>query len=382
MIFPANPDRPVDIMPEAATALQKKIVPARAAIPGSSAVSAMLKKVMPRVADRALSLDLLLGEVRFGKAPKAEVLEGLSDNDLIFLMEDEHQRRGLCVLTPGVLAALIEMQVAGRVSSAEPPERRATRTDGIVVAGILDLWIEATVAAAREDEIDEALPIVGYRRSDHVLNKRNTDLSLEPSNFKTLSIEMSLGNGAKTGQLIFAIPDVVAFAAVETSQGRMHKHLATIEAPMVAILTRMAVPMETIRNLAVDDVLEVPISALVNVHLEGMGGQKITRARLGQLNGKKAVRLTQGVVDQGERPDLDGPGALPEVGHDAALPPLAAPEPAIGMPEELRELPDLPELPDTEDLPDLPPAGDLPDLPDLPNLPDLPDLPELPELES
>ena len=149
----------------------------------------------------------------------------------------------------------------------------------------------------------------------------------------------------------------------------------------------MGFKMTSLSDLAgagFDDVIDVPIASLLNVQLEGMGGQKITTARLGQLNGSKAVRLAinrsdaegapdlnivspaVGNVELADVPALPEPAGLPEIGSDAGLPDLPMPEEA--------GLPDLPPLPGADgvgDLPDLPPlepSGDLPDLPDQPPL--------------
>ena len=236
-------------MSEAASVLRKKTAPAKAVVPGSASVSAMLKKLMPRVADQAMALDVLVGDVKFGTAEKADVLEHLADNDLVYLMEDDRESHGVCVLTPGLLAALIEKQVSGRVSDSAPPDRVATRTDGIVASDIVDRWISGVEAAAVEGKFEDVLAFTGYTRRDGVLTKRNTDLSLDPVKFRTLSIDLSLEGGAKTGTLYFAMPQpkLVALDAA-SSKSRIHKHLADIEAPMTAILTRIPVPIERVKS--------------------------------------------------------------------------------------------------------------------------------------
>ncbi|MDA8586744.1 FliM/FliN family flagellar motor switch protein [Rhodobacteraceae bacterium] len=370
-------------MSEAVSALRKKTAPAKTAVPGGASIGAILRKLMPRVADQAMALDVMVGEVKFGTSSKSDVMADLGDNDLIYLMEDQRETRAICVVKPGLLAALIEKQVSGRVSEGAPPDRVATRTDGIVVADIVDRWTEAAQIAAVDDGLDDVLPFVGFRRFDRVLNKRNTDLSLDPVDFRTLSIELSLEGGAKTGELCFAVPVVEPeLLSPVTAKNRIHKHLAEIEAPMVAILTRVPVAMERVKKLAVDDVIDVPISALMNVQLEGTNGHKIIRARLGQLNGKKAVRLSFGAIGGEAAAGLSVLGAMPEPGAMARTP--ALPEPLAPMSPDLVDSPDIDppgDFPALDGLPDLPAAdgtADLPELPDLPDLPELLDLPDLP----
>ena len=368
-----------------AAVLRKKIAPARGAVPGGSSASAMLRKLMPRVADKVLALDVLVGDVSFGTLSKTDLLERLTEQDLVYQLEDDAEDRGVCVVSSGTLAALTEVQMSGRVSSKPAPDRATTKMDGIVAGDIVDRWMETARKAAEADEHSDTLPMMSFTRLNRVLTKRNADLVLDPVEFQTLRIELSLGGGAKTGSLFFAVPTFLPKSNDGTSAARVHKHLAGIEAPMVAILTRMPVQMSTVKNLAVGDVIEVPVSALGDVQLEGLGGQKIATARLGQLNGSKAVRLSfhENLSGKEGAESAEGLAMLGGAGAGAAAAgPIALPEPDGAPSPEVEPAADLPELPDLPDLPDMP-AGDLPALdaaPDLADLPDLPDLPELPEI--
>ena len=341
------------------SALRRKLAPSRAAaMPGGSSVDALLHKILPRVADGELSLDLAVGPVVLGVMDKAEVMQRLQPADLIYPLAGKATARGICTLTAGLLAGLIEVQMSGRVTRATPAERQPTRTDGIVAGDIVDAWMAASCAAAEDEGIAESLPIIGYSRASGILDRRNCDLSLDPQTYRTLLIDLTLGDQAKTGTLFFATPQHIGAPARtgETAAARMHRHLGGMAAPMTAILTRLSQPIERARNLAVGHVLKVPVSALVNVRLEAGGGKLIARARLGQLNGQKAVRLN---LKTGGPPVS---GAPPVFMFDAG---------------KAAALPDLPDLPAPQSAESMPPLADLPDLPELPDLPALPDLPDL-----
>ncbi len=372
-------------MSDGVTVLRRKLAPSRpSSVPGGSSVEAMLRKTMPRDADDLLSLDLAVISVQQGKRDKAGLLDDIQPTDLIYLMDGEDEARGICKISPSLLAGLTEIQMSGRVTSSDPPERVPTRTDGIVAGEIVDRWISTATDTSREENLTDALPIAGFQRANGVLDKRNTDLSIDPQTYRTMTIELSLGGGAKSGTLFFATPEPGGSDSAGQSKAatQMRKHLPQIEAPLRAVLVRLPVGVGRVQRMAVGDLVEVPIESLQSVRLEGMDGRMIAMARLGQLNGMRAVRLAG---EEAPRAALAAPAA--EVAVNAAE----------GLSAELSPVPDLPDLPDIPpadegtglpelpDLPDLPAPGDeghagLPDLPELPDLPDLPDLPALPDL--
>ena len=354
-------------MSDSATVLRRKLSPSRpSSVPGGSSVETLLRKTMPRDADDLLKLDLTVTSVIQGQQDKAALLAAIETTDLIYLLEGASGARGICKVSPGLLAALTEVQMSGRVSSSPPAERTPTRTDGIVAGDIIDRWMASAVQAGEDESLSSALPIIGFKRANVVLNKRNTDLSIDPLIFRTMTIEVSLGNQAKTGTLSFAVPETSHVKAGETSTAaaQMRRHIPDMVAPLRVVLARLPVGVERVRNLSQGDLLDVPIESLLNVRLEGMDGRMIAPARLGQLDGKKAVRLS--------------------MGGDQVKPMLAAAAGAAmaEVEPQLSDLPQLPDLPpdDLPDLPGLPSDGDRSELPDLNDISDLPDLPGLPDL--
>ena len=325
-------------MNDKTSVLRRKLAPARqSAVPGGASVEALLRKLMPRDADRELRLDLMVGAVTIGTASRTAVADRMTPRDLAFLMKGPGEARGLCLMTPGLLAALTEVQMSGRVTRSEPPDRIPTRTDGIVVADMLDRWMRSAVEGAEEAGLAGILPFEGFLRMDGVQPRRNVVLALDPVEYRTLSVDLVLGDDAKSGTLFFATPVPRPAVSAAPSPGRMLGHLPTIPAPMTAVLARLPHPYGRARRLGVGDVIPVPASALINVRLETRAGRLIATARLGQFNGQKAVRLLSA---GGGVPSL--PGVTTSRGGRPDRPGLAA----------STHLPDLPDFPD---LPELPP---------------------------
>lgn len=370
---------------DAPPVLRRKLAPPRPSkAPGQGALRSMLAKTMPRDADKLLGLQIAVTEVTPGEARKPDVIKGLKPTDLIYLMKADKAAPGLCTLSPGLLSALIEMQMSGRVSTGEAAERTPTRTDGVVASDIVDRWIAAAKAEAAAQDILDRLPFAEHYRAATVPDARNADLALDPGMFRTLSVSLELASGAKSGVLFFAIP-------VRQERGRtlasgtadeFRDVVREARTALKVVLTRLPRTLAEARRLSVGDTLEVPIDALRAVTLESADGHAVATGRLGQSGGLKAVRITaRAEAEDAKAGSTSAPGfmgaALPS-GKGAALPDpgvadAVGPGPNVPGGDAARDpalSTEVPALSDMEDLPELP---DLPDLPDLPELPDLPD---------
>lgn len=343
--------------------------------PGGVSVEAVLRKTMPRDADAVLSMDLSVLSFASALRDRSQVLAELPDNALLYLLEDDEGARGLAVLDPALVAGIVEFQVSGRVSQADPEARAPTRTDGIVVSEIFDKWLATADTALAEAGLVASWPINGFERAQRSLTGRDAALLLEPGELRCIDVILSLEGGAKTGRLSLAAPRRVPSVqgqGAATTAARLRGRLPDMQVGLRAVLVRLPHAVDAVRRLRPDQVLDLPDGCLQHVRLETRDGRLIREVHLGQLDGKKALRLL----------------GAPASGSARLLPQPSQPDAAlIAAPQAEPDLPDLPQLPDADapDIagaatPDLPGVPDLPELPDLADLPDLPDLPELPDL--
>jgi flagellar motor switch protein FliM len=346
---------------DAQTVLRRKLAPPRPQkVPGQDALQHMLAKTMPRDAEALLGLQVAVTGVTVAKRPKSEVISGLNPFDLVYLMKSEKGPPGLCMLSPMLLSGLIEMQMSGRVLGGDAAERRPTRTDGIVASDIVDRWISTAKAEAERLQILDRTPFADHYRAGTVADPRAADLALDPGEFRTLEISLELAGGIKSGQIAFALP-VVRPGALPGNKGVAEEFCVAISettTKLQVVLARLPSTLERAAGLSVGDILEVPISALQRVTMEGREGEPVATARLGQSAGRKAVRILGADAAAGGEAQLPGPAEF-----------LGASLPTGAHPNSTPEVDGLPDLPD---LPDLPELSDLPDLPDFPDLPDLP----------
>lgn len=357
-----------------ASVLKRKLVPRLAKALVDCTVETLLRKTMPRDADRLCGLDLVVDDVAFIDTDAGDLISALAETELVYRMTNEKGANGLCIVSPELLAGLIESQLYGYVTSAEAPERKPTRTDGIVVAALVDAWISSALSVSAHEGM-AAMPFAGYTRQDGVLDQRNAGLLIEPSRYSKMVVKLTLGDNAKSGTLCLAWPERAQQGLTgEHLSNRMARHLSKLNAPMRVVLARLPLSMDRVRGLKKDDIIDVPLAALVSVKLEGVDGTPIATGRLGQANGLRAVRLNsengRATLTALAAPDVTTPGKPPDMADLTTLPSVAT-------------------MPDIHDLPDIPPIGGglpgLPDLPDMGELPDLskigalPDLPELPD---
>lgn len=372
----------------ATTVLRRKLAPPRSPkLPGQARLEDMLRKTMPRDADELLGLQMAVGTVMPGSAMKQAVVAKLNPSDLTYLMKTEHGPPGICSVSTGLLSALIEMQMSGKLSSAEPGHRIPTRTDGIVGSDIVDRWVSTAKGEARKQEIEELLPFMAYFRSQMLPDTRSVDLALEPVEYRTLAISLEMMGGARKGELKFAIPPHGAWVRdpAKNTAACFRDRIIDSRARLSVVLVRMTRSIGEMRRLKAGDVLEIPIESLLRVALEGDTGEVVGTGRLGQSGGRKAILIPcRPPAETEDREPVDasdflGAAVSGNAGTEGKVPGsetqrqgavrevamLGAPAAAFDV-----DLPDLPDLPDIGDLPDFPELPDLPDLPDFPGPPD------------
>ena len=356
--------------------LKRKLGASRAPKKSSGiTLEAILRKTMPRDADAVLGLDTSVTAFTAVTVEKRSLRESIGPHDLVYLLETAGGERGLAILDLSLTAAVVEIQVSGRVSEASPPERPPTRTDGIVAGEIVDRWLDSGQSAAEGAGLDGAWPLSGYERATAPINRREAELLLEPVEFRVLDISLSLGAGARIGQLRLAAPRAMPLLEQRenTTAARVRGQLPQLPVTMRAVIANLPLGIADVRNLSNDTLLPLPDGSLNHVRLETREGRLVREVRLGQLDGKKAVRFHQHEDEKVSATPLAMAAGLPQSLEDAeGLPKLPAPDHSAEGESALPELPDLPPPPEA--------GADAMDLPDLPELPDLPDLPELPDL--
>lgn len=288
-----------------------------------------------RAADRVHRLPLFFDRIEWSQAALAELGELLPEGGLVSLIEGPGDSLGVVALCPELLAAVTEMQTAGRVSSRPAPPRRPTRTDGSICTD----FINATLA---ELGAEPGFPpgrdrLRGYRYASHLDDLRTLDLLLEDGAFHLLAVGLRAGEaGQRSGRLVVAWPADPAQPGGDggdpPAQGDCTDapslaeaiHSAPIE--LLGVLCRRRISLRELAALSPGDVITLPPDVLGAATLETAVGQVLFRGKLGEMAGRHALRLL---------PAPDAPPKSPRA--TAGPPPGQAPD---GLPLSDLDTPD------------------------------------------
>ena len=288
---------------------------------------------LARAARDAMGLDLDFRRLTVTRASLAEILDIAPDRALIALLDGPRGGLGVLMLAPSVTAGFIEMQTLGRLQSQPPPDRKPTRIDAAMVAGVLDRALAGLDEALMEEA--DLVWAGGFRYSSSLDDVRPLGLMLEEETYRVLSAEVALGRTDRTGSVILILPAIgrgerplTAPAEVEDTAPQFAAALTAqvfqADCRLDAVIGRVTLPIRQILALQPGDILELPFAAIDAVGVETLDGRTVARARLGQNRGMRALKILSAE-----------PQAKPSVPPiQAASPPGAAP--VAEAPQDLR----------------------------------------------
>ncbi|UYV35904.1 FliM/FliN family flagellar motor C-terminal domain-containing protein [Rhodobacteraceae bacterium D3-12] len=344
--------------------------------------SRALRLALARAADELFELPLSVSSVQLTMVSQEQAIAAFDEGPLVMVLDGPEGAVGAVSVAVPLLAGLIEVQTMGQVMARDAGARAPTQTDAALVAPLLNASFAGFVENLDGEE--EGRWAEGFRFGAMIEGMRMLPLLFEAADFHLFRLQVSLGDGAKDGEIVIALPVVLppeedAEDSMDNPQmahgGRIklgQGALMTAQAPMSAVLHQVKMPLAEVSGLKPGDVLTIPRGALSNTRLTDGQGQGVARCRLGQINGFRAVRLVLGrdaaLKTQGASADmLNG-----EANTLEALDLMQSPG---GMPGEFAQVEDVEVVSAVADLPNVGELGDLPELGDLGG--DLSDLPEL-----
>ncbi|MEZ5797389.1 MAG: FliM/FliN family flagellar motor switch protein [Paracoccaceae bacterium] len=289
-----------------------------------------------RAARDATGLLVEVAAMTLHRRSLAELLELPPDRALLALLDGPQAGLGLLVMSPDLMGALIEMQTTGRVSATAPLPRRPTRTDAAMVAGVIDRALdELDHCLAEEADLEWA---GGFRYASFLEDPRPLGLLLEDQPYRVLATRLTMAAGARTGELLLALPaegrgrrpvpkpgTSERAAAVPVFSTALGEAVMAADCTLDAVLARLVLPLGQVMALQSGQILPLPNAALDRVQLEGIDGRPLARSRLGQQKGMRALRLADQQADErpGEGPAAARTPAVPDPGLAGVAPPAA-----------------------------------------------------------
>lgn len=258
---------------------------------------------LARAARDAMALRLEVTQFSIQRRSLTEILELPPERALIAVLEGPGEALGVLVVAPAVLSGLIEAQTMGKVTANPAPPRKPTRTDAAMIVGVFDLALLGLESALVAE--DDLIWAGGFRYASFLDDPRPLGLLLEDVTYRVLHAEVSLGDGMKAGSVVLALPAAgrgrrparPGVAASEAGAGlvfaaALGEQVMTANCQLEAVLYRMTIPLSAVIRLKTDDVVPLPMAALDQIGLEGLGGRRLAAGKLGQNRGMRAVRLT------------------------------------------------------------------------------------------
>lgn len=338
-----------DIVPGMQTGLTRAI--RRSAMPYGT--------LAPEVAEVSVTRDATL----------SESVAGLPEHGLLAAIEDASGRRGLFALDHPLVDSLIEVQATGHVEEVLQPARAITRIDEALCRDFVDLVLGAFALETATQPDRDWPDRMNYGSS--ITERGQLNLLMPERGYHLLKVSVTMG-GHKTGELAILMPSDPAIArrnALAAPQGdaperwgdKMLGALSTAPMALDAVLMRVTMPLGKVEALKEGDLIPFEYSDLTSVTLENKSGHVVATGGLGQLSGRRAVRLG-GAKTSGAGPDpTTGAAAETEAAKPASLPagglagyPMAQPDAGGGVP--LDEMP-MAAVPDIAVSPAMAPGG-------------------------
>ena len=261
---------------------------------------------LARAARDRVKLALDVSELSLDRMSLAEVLELAPERGLIAVLEGPSGGLGVIMLSPDVLAGMIEAQTTGVVTAQAAPLRRPSRTDAAMAAGLIDGALEELERGVVG--VEDSLWAKGYRYASFLEDIRPLGLLLEDIPYRLFRAKVSLALGAKKGSIFMALPAEphgirdakpdtlrVAAEAMIFASGLMAQ-IMLADCQLDGVLSRVSMSLSDIMNFEIGQFVALPGAALERISLEGLDGRKLQEGRLGQNRGLRAIRLSEAPV--------------------------------------------------------------------------------------
>lgn len=270
-------------VPRADTVAIAAMTPARA-----------LRLAVARAGDEALGVAAALADLTEDEVAPDSLGGAFPDPALVMRIEGPDGATGLAVIGASVVAAVIEAQTLGRVTTAATPDRSLTRTDGILAAGFLDAILSGFGALSRACDIPP--PVAGFAFSTVLGDSRAGLMALGDVSHLHLTAQLDFGTGAKTGTLHLVFP--ATSGAAGQKNGDRENWARALQASVLgsstrleAVLCRQKIALTEASAFRVGTILHLDRASLAAVPLYGPDGARVCMAALGRSGAMRAVRV-------------------------------------------------------------------------------------------
>lgn len=263
-----------------------------------------LRLALAQASDMLFDLPMVVAAVEQVEISQTALRAEFADGALMVLLDGPRGARGAVCVDTALLAALIEIQTTGRVTGRGTGGRAVTRTDAAIAAPLIDAALSGAEAKLEEDAQEpgggvQSVPhwAAGYRFGVMMDDARGMALALSAPAFHVFRMMVEVGDDGHPGAVTFLlpVPETPARPVSDPKSSALQRTLeqSAMNAPvsLEAVLGRVTLPLEKVCKLEVGGLLPFSAEPNLQVRLEASQKHVVAVAKLGQLNGARAVRL-------------------------------------------------------------------------------------------
>ena len=229
------------------------------------------------------------------------VATALPPQGMVVMLEDAAGRRGVLALDHGMIDALVEVQTTGQVDAQQGPRRPITRIDAALCRDFLDLVLSCNAAELAGVPDRDWPDRMTY--GSELADRDRLGLLLPDQGYHIFSADLALGAAARAGQVVLVMPvdralitaaPPLASAPDGPWRKALDRMLADTAISFDVVLMRITRSLAAVEAMAPGDLIPFDVGDLSMVRVEDGQGRAVFTGSLGQVGGKRAVRLGAG----------------------------------------------------------------------------------------
>jgi len=293
---------------------------------GGSLTLKALRRSVARAAEDLCELPMAVIAARQTNRTSDDLAGLLSDDHLLIVLDCPQGRIGAAALDAAAVTALIQQQTMGTVLGMSGNNRHYTPTDAAMVAEFLEKLF-GKVSTLLHDQTDLRI-FEGFRFGAQVEDVRTLVLGMEAEDYRVINLNVDLATGKMQGEICLILPELSVDEIDEADAvhgPRLGSSVGSMRAELTAVLCKMRVPLRQFAALKAGELLPLDQAYLYETDLHAINGQQIAKGRLGQMNGSRAVRLSEQrtrLVSGSDGSFSDGIGQGAGIGQGGGMPAL------------------------------------------------------------
>jgi len=260
-----------------------------------------MRRAMARAADKSVGLSAIVLAVTEDDSDVENLIEDAPQDWVVLGLREGGQPglTGLVLIDPDFRSALVEMQTMGSLLPKAETPRPVTRVDGLMSVPLTSQFLSELAEAGFQTG---GISLDRYEIGP-IDDLRTAGLVMVQGRYRKWRVTVQIGGSDLQGEILIAIlPNIAPQSQDASDNGSDWAHAlrgAVSQAPVEldAVLGSLRMPIAQVESFEIGQVLPLPGTTVGSVTLRGAGGEIAATARLGQIAGKRAVRIEDAVVE-------------------------------------------------------------------------------------